>query len=685
MKTIKYFLSVVLFVAAIISCTEEEFGSDAFVSTAVAPANMTALFDVTPDNTGLVTITPNSEGGSFYTVWFGDETAEPVSLKQGESTEHIYAEGTYQVKMVAKGVTGLTTEIQIPLVVSFEAPKNMVVTWSNDEATSNKVNVIAEAEFGISYDVYFGEEGNDEPVTANMGETASYTYVEPGTYTIRVVAKSASINTTEEILDVIATKIQAPLEKAPTPGKFEIDVVSIYSDAYTDVFVSDWNPDWGQSTVLSDFVIDGDTSLKYDFFNYTGIVTSYDDPTDASAMEYVHFDYWTNDATQVGLKMVNTSYGDGDPLKESEVITLNETIGEWVSIDIPLSEFTTDMSGITQFVLSSTSVTVFIDNLYFWKEPSEQSPLAGTWMFAPEAGAMGVGPAVGDYGWWSNNEADVITRACLFDDEYVLNADGSLQNILGSETWLEGWQGNDGESCGTPVAPHDGSNSATWTSTPSTITVNGLGAFLGLAKVHNGGEDGNPVDDTIVYDYVLSEDENSLDLTVNFGGGVWHFKLVRKLHPLVGSWKFAPEAGAMGVGPAIGDYGWWSNNEADVVTRACLFDDEYVISSNGSFANVLGSETWLEGWQGNDGESCGAPVAPHDGSNPATWSSTDSTITVNGLGAFLGLAKVHNGGEDGAPVDNTITYDYVLSGDGQALDLTVNFGGGVWHFKLIKQ
>ncbi len=432
MKTFKYILSVVLFVAAVISCTEDEFGSDAFVSTAVAPANITALFDVTPDNSGLVTITPNSEAGISYTIVFGDETAEPAIVKQGESVQHTYAEASYEVKMVAKGITGLTTEVVLPLEVSFKAPENLVVEITNDEATSNKVNVMATADYGISYDVYFGEEGNDEPVTANIGETASYTYAESGIYTIRVVAKSAAIVTTEYTEDFEASKIAAPIVKAPVPGKFEVDVVSIYSDAYTDITISEWNPDWAQTTVLSDFVIDGDTSLKYDFFNYTGIVTDYENPTDLSTMEYVHFDYWTNEATNVGFKMVNTVLGE-----EAEVITDNTTFGEWVSIDIPMSEFSMDLTAVTQLVLSSTGVTVFIDNIYFWKEPSEQSPLAGIWMFAPEAEAMGVGPAVGDYGWWQNSLEDVTTRACLFDDEYVFNADGTFANVLGLETWLE--------------------------------------------------------------------------------------------------------------------------------------------------------------------------------------------------------------------------------------------------------
>ena len=58
------------------------------------------------------------------------------------------------------------------------------------------------------------------------------------------------------------------------------------------------------------------------------------------------------------------------------------------------------------------------------------------------------------------------SRACQFDDEFVFNADGSFQNILGIETFVEPWQGNDPEGCAAPVAPHDGSASATWSHDP---------------------------------------------------------------------------------------------------------------------------------------------------------------------------------------------------------------------------
>ena len=197
MKVLKYFLSAILIVTAIWSCTDEDFGSLDFLSTATAPTNVDALFNVTQDNTGTVTITPNSEGAVSYDVFYGDNTSSPGNVKQGKSIVHVYSEGTYTVKIVAIGITGLTTEMTHNLVVSFKAPENLVVVIQNDAAVSKKVNVTATADFAMLFDVYFGEAGNDEPVSANNGGTASYVYKEAGTYTIRVVSKSAAIQTTE--------------------------------------------------------------------------------------------------------------------------------------------------------------------------------------------------------------------------------------------------------------------------------------------------------------------------------------------------------------------------------------------------------------------------------------------------------------------------------------------------------
>ena len=90
-------------------------------------------------------------------------------------------------------------------------------------------------------------------------------------------------------------------------------------------------------------------------------------------------------------------------------------------------------------------------------------------------------------------------------------------------------------------------------------------------------------------------------------------------------------------------------------------------------------ETWLEGWQeGQDGEGCGTPIAPHNGSNAATYTYTDTSVTVIGDGAFMGLAKVHNTGEDGVS-GGEITYN-VVSVDENYMVVNIAYGAGYWQF-----
>jgi hypothetical protein len=144
---------------------------------------------------------------------------------------------------------------------------------------------------------------------------------------------------------------------------------------------------------------------------------------------------------------------------------------------------------------------------------------------------------------------------------------------------------------------------------------------------------------------------------------------------LEGTWQVT----SLGVGPNQGDIGWWNNNVSSG-QRACYYDDTYVFGADGSFANVQGDETWLETWQeGVEAEGCGAPVAPHNGTNAATYSYNETTgaLTVVGSGAYLGLPKAHNGGEDGFPVDDTINY-IVSSNSGNAMTIDIEAGSGVW-------
>jgi len=198
MKIIKYVAVILVMVAFAAGCTTEKFDDLSFLSTATAPAKVSALFYITQDNTGLVTITPNGEGGSTYDVYFGDATTKPAIVPVGGNTTHIYPEGVYTVKIVTHGITGTVTESTKQLTVSFKAPENLEVTAAIDVSNKLKVNVSAKALYETVFKVTFGDGGASEvPQSFLEGETVSHIYTAVGTYTIKVVALSGGAASTE--------------------------------------------------------------------------------------------------------------------------------------------------------------------------------------------------------------------------------------------------------------------------------------------------------------------------------------------------------------------------------------------------------------------------------------------------------------------------------------------------------
>ena len=177
-------------------CTKLQYDDVSFVETAVAPAKLSAMFNITQDNTGLVTIYPNGEGVAYYNVYFGDGTAAPVKVMAGESVQRKYAEGNYDVRVVGVGITGKTTEAIQKLTVSFRAPENMEVTTAVDASSAFMINVTAKALYETLFRITWGDVPNEVPSSFLEGETVKHTYAKSGDYTITVVALSGGVATT---------------------------------------------------------------------------------------------------------------------------------------------------------------------------------------------------------------------------------------------------------------------------------------------------------------------------------------------------------------------------------------------------------------------------------------------------------------------------------------------------------
>lgn len=698
MKTIYKLLGSLFLIFFLVGCDEDFSDNTDFASSVVPPSNVSAAFIVTQDNTGQVTITPSADNAMSFVVDYGDGSEPSSSFNVGGSVQHTYTEGSYTVKVTAKGLNNLTATGDVPLTVSFKAPENLVVEILNSETISKLVNVTATADFATMYEFHPGIAGVD-PVTANIGDALTYQYAEAGTYNVKVVAKGAAIAVTEFAQEFEVTAIMAPVVSAPDqPSRNINDVVSIYSSKYTDLSGTDFYPNWGQTTSYNEFDLNGDKMIQYAKLNYQGV--QFAAAQNVSNMQYLHMDVWTADLE--ALEIFPISVGSGE-----KSVTKTLTKDEWTTIEIPISDFTDqglDMSDIHQFKFVGSPWnaggfgTVFIDNIYFYKNPSQPTPLAGKWQVKKVAGALKVGPAKGNGDWWQSSADDVTGRACFFDDDFIFNSDGSFQISMGDQTWVEAWQGASADGCAAPVAPHDGAGTYSFVHDQSTNTVTliGKGSFIGIPKATNNGElssnDNVPV--TRSYGVELSSDGNTATFAIEFAAGAWWtFQLERKtVSPvqLMGVWQLAQEAYAVKVGPAFDNGDWWGSSADDLTTRSCFFDDSYVFGKDGSFANIMGGSTWVEAWQGASADGCATPVAPHDGSGNATatynYDPVNETVTLNGVGAHIGVPKATNNGELSNPADapSSVTYKIVYIDANTAL-LGVEFASGAWwNAKIVK-
>ncbi|GGZ91856.1 T9SS type A sorting domain-containing protein [Algibacter mikhailovii] len=153
------------------------------------------------------------------------------------------------------------------------------------------------------------------------------------------------------------------------------------------------------------------------------------------------------------------------------------------------------------------------------------------------------------------------------------------------------------------------------------------------------------------------------------------------------SWKLATIEKALAEGPTLRNYsGWWYNTTQDITVRACQFDDQIIFNADGTFQNILENNTWRDSWQGV-AEGCGIPVAPHDGSTASSWlyNTETSSITLTGLGAFVGLPGAHNTSKLKSPSDavNLITYSVLFEED--LMYTYIDHGNGFYRFVFKKE
>jgi Secretion system C-terminal sorting domain len=158
--------------------------------------------------------------------------------------------------------------------------------------------------------------------------------------------------------------VAAPMVHAPTPPMRNTpDVVSIYSGAYANLSGTKIGKNWGEATIASDIVVDGDTTKRLLQFNYQGVVLAA--PINLIGFEKLHLDIYKTDQAQIKLSIIHQGGGDITKL-------LNISQPGWNSFDLPLSSFSgLNLTKVFQLKLEGAptqgNTTVYFDNMYFYK------------------------------------------------------------------------------------------------------------------------------------------------------------------------------------------------------------------------------------------------------------------------------------------------------------------------------
>ena len=187
----------------------------------------------------------------------------------------------------------------------------------------------------------------------------------PGEASVLVTSQDGSTTKTY----TLSYYIGAPNVNAPTPPVREtLDVISIFSDAYSNISGANYNPDWQQTGLGSANVEfqptgSGNAVLAYTKFNYQGI--EFNSVQDITAMEFLHLDIWTVNGVVPEITVISSgteiphSIANGD--------------GKWQSIEIPVAGITGDLTKTIQLKFNGgngSTTSIYVDNVYFYKKPT---------------------------------------------------------------------------------------------------------------------------------------------------------------------------------------------------------------------------------------------------------------------------------------------------------------------------
>lgn len=209
---------------------------------------------------------------------------------------------------------------------------------------------------------------------ANFGSTDGRVLFDMGAETGVVVIDNVSLVQGGEVVE---DPITLPATAAPTqPLREAGDVISIFSDAYDDITVDTFSAEFDDSDI-EEVLINGNPTKRIDFGNFIGIDFQ-SNRQDASEMTHFHMDFYTEqsdlDGTVFNSKFSQWGGTDGEVSAFELNINTGTTpaieSGTWVTIDVPIDNWTGDLTrdDVAQFLITSNLDVAYVDNIYLYKD-----------------------------------------------------------------------------------------------------------------------------------------------------------------------------------------------------------------------------------------------------------------------------------------------------------------------------
>jgi len=228
----------------------------------------------------------------------------------------------------------------------------------------------------VNYEITYGTTTIKTSGISGVQKTFQVTPLTGSTdYSFSVVCKDATGNVASNSPIIVTATTLSALPGAPVPTLDAVKVISIFSDTYTNVAATDFNPNWGQTTVESMVLLSGNNTIKYANLNYQGIALA--SFVDASMMSKLHVDVYPIDETSLQITPISPATPNN---KEFSIALTPLNLNAWNSYNIPLASFTgVNMANVIQFKFTgSGGKTVYVDNLYFFNDVNNSVAKVGS-------------------------------------------------------------------------------------------------------------------------------------------------------------------------------------------------------------------------------------------------------------------------------------------------------------------